>query len=182
MEPTGITSISDSQELPGIMAIPTNVVAAAARKGRAKATNKAAGEAKVNGEAPAGEAIAPADVTPKAQARPAGAAKAETAAKPGADRRAAIRSAAGLLKQVSDATRLEVLVMLADGPRNVGDMATELGVSQPALSHHLALCRHGRLVEPIRQGKENHYHLTDSGRRLVEAVRSLVGGGADGEG
>src|SRR5689334_8435252 len=73
-----------------------------------------------------------------APGEPARAAKdpvALTAAKPGADRKAVVRRAADLLKQVSDPTRLSVLLMLAEGPRNVGDICKELGQSQPATSH-----------------------------------------------
>jgi ArsR family transcriptional regulator, zinc-responsive transcriptional repressor len=87
------------------------------------------------------------------------------------------RRAAMLLKQVSDATRLAVLLLLADGPRNVGQICHDLGdISQPACSHHLALCRHGRLIEPRREGKNNYYRLLPDGERLVECVRVLVEG------
>jgi len=35
--------------------------------------------------------------------------------------------------------------------------------SQPATSHHLALLRHGGIIAPRRQGKNNSYALTDAG-------------------
>src|SRR5512147_1627148 len=74
---------------------------------------------------------------------------------------AEIRRVAELLKQVSDPTRLQVLMLLSEKERNVSELCADLGTqSQPAVSHHLALLRHGRLIEPRRSGKHNFYALT----------------------
>jgi DNA-binding transcriptional ArsR family regulator len=88
---------------------------------------------------------------------------------------AEIRRVAELLKQVSDPTRLQVLILLNEKERNVTELCTDLGTqSQPAVSHHLALLRHGRLIEPRRAGKHNFYALTDAGRQLAHVVNSVV--------
>jgi DNA-binding transcriptional ArsR family regulator len=88
---------------------------------------------------------------------------------------AQIRVAANLLKHVSDPTRLQVLLLLSEKERHVTEICNQLGVqSQPAVSHHLALLRHGRLIEPRRAGKNNFYSLTDTGRELAEVVHSLI--------
>jgi len=88
---------------------------------------------------------------------------------------ASVRSAAELLKQVSDPTRLQVLMLLSKKERNVSELCGDLGTqSQPAVSHHLALLRHGRLIEPRRMGKHNFYYLTDAGRELADVVTALV--------
>jgi DNA-binding transcriptional ArsR family regulator len=87
-----------------------------------------------------------------------------------------IRQAADLLKQVSDPTRLQVLMLLTEKERNVSELCADLGTqSQPAVSHHLALLRHGRLIEPRRSGKHNFYYLTEAGRELAAVVNSIVG-------
>lgn len=87
-----------------------------------------------------------------------------------------IRQAADLLKQVSDPTRLQVLLLLTEKERNVSELCSDLGTqSQPAVSHHLALLRHGRLIEPRRAGKHNFYYLTDAGRDLAKVVNSILG-------
>jgi DNA-binding transcriptional ArsR family regulator len=66
-------------------------------------------------------------------------------------------------------------MMLAREEHNVTEICEFLGAqSQPAVSHHLALLRHGRLIEPRRDGKHNYYGLTEKGRALVEIVDSLV--------
>ena len=89
---------------------------------------------------------------------------------------AEIRRVADLLKQVSDPTRLQVLMLLNDKERNVSELCLDLGSqSQPAVSHHLALLRHGRLIEPRRSGKHNFYGLTDAGRELAHVVNTVVG-------
>jgi DNA-binding transcriptional ArsR family regulator len=88
---------------------------------------------------------------------------------------AEIRRVAELLKQVSDPTRLQVLILLNERERNVTELCSDLGTqSQPAVSHHLALLRHGRLIEPRRSGKHNFYALTDAGRQLAHVVNSVV--------
>ena len=87
-----------------------------------------------------------------------------------------IRRVADLLKQVSDPTRLQVLMLLSEKERNVSELCADLGTqSQPAVSHHLALLRHGRLIEPRRSGKHNFYGLTEAGRELARVVDSVVG-------
>jgi ArsR family transcriptional regulator, zinc-responsive transcriptional repressor len=87
-----------------------------------------------------------------------------------------IRRVAELLKQVSDPTRLQVLMLLSEKERNVSELCADLGTqSQPAVSHHLALLRHGRLIEPRRDGKHNFYGLTEAGRELAQVVDSVVG-------
>ena len=111
---------------------------------------------------------------PKSAAKKASAAK---AGKPAATSRPSseIRRVADLLKQVSDPTRLQVLMLLSERERNVSELCADLGTqSQPAVSHHLALLRHGRLIEPRRSGKHNFYGLTDAGRELAKVVQSVV--------
>lgn len=79
-----------------------------------------------------------------------------------------------LLKQVSDPTRLQVVLMLADGERHVGALCDQLSQSQPAVSHHLALLRHGGIIAPRRQGKNNFYGLTDTGAELAKIVKTVM--------
>lgn len=84
------------------------------------------------------------------------------------------RRASTLLKHVSDPTRLQVILILSDGERHVGALCEQLGQSQPAVSHHLALLRHGQIISPRRQGKNNFYSLTDAGVELSRVVKGLI--------
>jgi DNA-binding transcriptional ArsR family regulator len=79
-----------------------------------------------------------------------------------------------LLKHVSDPTRLQVILILSEGERHVGALCAQLSQSQPAVSHHLALLRHGNIIAPRRQGKNNFYSLTDTGTDLARVVKNLI--------
>jgi DNA-binding transcriptional ArsR family regulator len=83
--------------------------------------------------------------------------------------------ASTMLKHVSDPTRLQVILILADGEQHVGALCDQLSQSQPAVSHHLALLRHGGIIAPRRQGKNNFYSLTpDKGAALAKVVKMLI--------
>ena len=79
-----------------------------------------------------------------------------------------------LLKHASDPTRLQAILILSEGERHVGMLCELLGQSQPAVSHHLALLRHGGVIAPRRQGKNNYYTLTDKGVFLARVVKALM--------
>ena len=84
------------------------------------------------------------------------------------------KKASILLKHVSDPTRLQVILILSEGERHVGALCAQLSQSQPAVSHHLALLRHGGVIAPRRQGKNNFYSLTDTGTDLARVVKNLI--------
>lgn len=110
--------------------------------------------------------------TPK---QPAAKAAPKTKAPKPADSRATLaRRASILLKHVSDPTRLQVILILAEGERHVGALCDQLSQSQPAVSHHLALLRHGGIISPRRAGKNNFYSLTEVGTVLSKVVESLL--------
>jgi DNA-binding transcriptional ArsR family regulator len=96
------------------------------------------------------------------------------AAKESALRLKQAQRAAMLLKHVSDPTRLQVILTLAEGERHVGALCEQLSQSQPAVSHHLALLRHGGVITPRRQGKNNFYGLTETGSDLARVVKALI--------
>ena len=67
-------------------------------------------------------------------------------------------------------TVLEALLV----ERHVTRAARRVHMSQPAVSHHLALLRHGSIIAPRRQGKNNFYGLTESGEELAKVVKALI--------
>ena len=85
------------------------------------------------------------------------------------------RRLATRLKQVSDPTRLRVLLLLGDGERSVGVLQGEIACSMTVLSRHLALLRLAGLVVPRRDAQRNVYTLTDTGRVLRRVVEGLAG-------
>ena len=78
---------------------------------------------------------------------------------------------ADICSALADPRRILLLYALGERPRNVGDLATELGISQPATSRHLKILRERGLVHASRQGMSVEYRLTDT--RLVEALDLL---------
>ena len=112
--------------------------------------------------------------TVKATTAPKTSVSKSKAAKDSDQRAQQARRASILLKHVSDPTRLQVILILAEGERHVGALCAQLSQSQPAVSHHLALLRHGGIIAPRRQGKNNFYSLTESGNALAEVVKGLI--------
>jgi ArsR family transcriptional regulator len=72
---------------------------------------------------------------------------------------------------LSDAKRILLLYALSDGERSVGELASELGMSQPAVSHHLAILRKHSMVAARRSGMQVYYDLAD--RRVIDALNIL---------
>jgi ArsR family transcriptional regulator len=68
---------------------------------------------------------------------------------------------AEVLKTLASPRRLELLHLLANGPREVGSLASELRMSQPNVSQHLAVLRTAGLVDVERFGREARYRLAD---------------------
>ena len=105
------------------------------------------------------------------------AAAAKRAAKEADQRQRQAREASIMLKHVSDPTRLQVILILAEGEQHVGALCDQLVQSQPAVSHHLALLRVAGIIECRRDGKHNFYHLVP--KRCQAYLETLFGGPSD---
>ncbi len=64
-----------------------------------------------------------------------------------------------LFRLLSDKTRLNILLALAQGERNVSSLCEELSLPQPTVSHHLGLLRMNNIIGNRRRGKEVYYGL-----------------------
>ena len=64
-----------------------------------------------------------------------------------------------LFRLLSDKTRLNILLMLADGERNVTSLCEELQLPQPTVSHHLGLLRMNNVIANRRNEKQVFYTL-----------------------
>lgn len=80
---------------------------------------------------------------------------------------------ADVLKTLSNPKRLEIVHLLASGPREVGRLADELGISQPNVSQHLAIMRSAGVVEAERVGREVRYRLADP--EIIVACETMRG-------
>jgi DNA-binding transcriptional ArsR family regulator len=72
---------------------------------------------------------------------------------------------------LGDPTRREIFERLADRPRAVGELASELPVSRPAVSQHLKVLKDAGLVGDRRAGNRRIYQLDPEG---VDALRAYL--------
>jgi len=68
-------------------------------------------------------------------------------------------AASALLKAMANARRLMILCYLAEGKKSVGELERLIGISQSALSQHLARLRHDGLVCTRRVAQSIIYAL-----------------------
>lgn len=78
---------------------------------------------------------------------------------------------AGLCKALADPKRLLIVEALRGGPRTVGDLSTDLGLSQSNVSQHLAILRQRDVVRARRLGNNVFYSLTTP--KILEALDIL---------
>ena len=87
------------------------------------------------------------------------------------DLRSRAGEAASFLKSIANDRRLIILCELVNGERTVGELEAVVGLSQSALSQHLARLRGARLVKTRRESQTIHYSLADS--RVGEVIGVL---------
>jgi DNA-binding transcriptional ArsR family regulator len=70
-----------------------------------------------------------------------------------------LENLSSLFRLLSDKTRLNILLLLAGGERNVTNLCELLALPQPTVSHHLGLLRMNNLIGNRRNGKQVFYML-----------------------
>ncbi len=79
--------------------------------------------------------------------------------------------AVDVLRALSNETRLLVLCQLGRGEKSVGELNSLVGLSQSALSQHLAKLRAEGLVATRREAQTIFYRIADS--RVTDLVAAL---------
>ena len=67
------------------------------------------------------------------------------------------------LGALGDRTRRAIVLLLAERPQAVGELAAELPVSRPAVSQHLKVLKDAGLVDEEPIGTRRVYHLNAAG-------------------
>jgi ArsR family transcriptional regulator, arsenate/arsenite/antimonite-responsive transcriptional repressor len=82
-----------------------------------------------------------------------------------------------LLSALGDQSRQRVIALLlsAPEPTAVNDIAGRVGLSQPAVSHHLRILKEAGIVVVERSGKQRLYSLA-VGPRTFEPLADLIAG------
>ena len=87
------------------------------------------------------------------------------------------RRASTLLKAMSNQHRLLILCQLVRGEKCVGDLEQIVGLSQSALSQHLARLRRDNLVKTRRSAQTIYYSLAgDEASAVIETLYELYCG------
>jgi DNA-binding transcriptional ArsR family regulator len=73
------------------------------------------------------------------------------------------RHTATVLRALGEPRRIEILRLLRNGPRAVGEIAASMDVSQQAVSQHLAVLDQAGLVEASKQGTRSMYAVRPDG-------------------
>ena len=82
--------------------------------------------------------------------------------------------AAALLRLLGNEHRLLILCQLADGELSVGKLQPRVGLSQSALSQHLARMRESGLLATRRDAQTIHYRICDpAALRVVATLAEL---------
>ena len=82
--------------------------------------------------------------------------------------------ASELLKAMSNEKRLMILCYLADGEKAVGEMEKLVGLSQSALSQHLARLRRDGLVKTRRASQTIYYSLAGGeAQAIMETLHGI---------
>ncbi len=79
---------------------------------------------------------------------------------------------ADMFKMLGDPSRLRIVIATLEGPRSVGEIAEELGLSLSLVSHHLRLLRAARLVTADRRGKQIFYMIHD--QHVAHVIADMI--------
>lgn len=84
--------------------------------------------------------------------------------------------ASALLKALANEKRLMIVCILCKGEKNVGDLEQVVGLSQSALSQHLARLRRDGVVDTRREAQTIYYSIKDkSVPILLECLTKMYG-------
>ncbi|MCP4073102.1 MAG: helix-turn-helix transcriptional regulator [Hyphomicrobiales bacterium] len=85
-----------------------------------------------------------------------------------------LEEAASLLTMMSNAKRLLILCRLLEGEKNVMELSQLVGLSQSALSQHLAKLRGGKLVNTRRDAQTIYYSVScDKVKAMVSVLYKI---------
>lgn len=86
----------------------------------------------------------------------------------------AAEEAAGVMRALSNPSRLLLLCQLVEGEKSVGELERALGLGQAYVSQQLARLRGEGLVAATRDGRVMRYRLADT--RVTPVLEALYAG------
>lgn len=85
------------------------------------------------------------------------------------DSHQALEDRVNLLKTIADETRLRILGLIASEPRSGKQLADEIGLTAPTISHHMRKLVGAGIVIEHREAQRHMYHLN---QQLLTTVRA----------
>jgi len=85
-----------------------------------------------------------------------------------------VAALAGLLKLVSEESRLKMLCILKQGEQCVCEIMENVKMSQSLISHHLSDLKEAGIVVDDKRGLRVYYSLTDKGRHITDLLFSIL--------
>ena len=82
-----------------------------------------------------------------------------------------VRLHANVCSGLADPNRILIIYSLAEGSRNVSEIANMMDLPQPTVSRHLKILRERGIVRSERDGQTINYRLSD--KRIVQALDLL---------
>lgn len=91
-----------------------------------------------------------------------------------ADFEASASKAAALLRTLGNEKRLMIVCQIGDGELSAGSLQEPLGLSQSALSQHLAVLRETGVVATRRDGQTIWYRIADPAAvKVIETLAAI---------
>lgn len=86
------------------------------------------------------------------------------------------QTAADIFKQLGDSSRIRIFWLLCHCEECVINISALMGMSSPAVSHHLRQLKASGLIVSRREGKEVYYRAVDTeqGRLLHMAIEKII--------
>lgn len=78
-----------------------------------------------------------------------------------------------IFQALGDVNRQQIIMMLLENKSlNVSQITEKMGISRPAVSHHLKILKQAELIAADRNGKEIFY--TVSAREFLKQIKDLI--------
>lgn len=79
-----------------------------------------------------------------------------------------------MMKALADKSRLALLRLLNDGERTVGDLARQVDLGEPTVSHHLTRLREAGFVTLRMAGNQRFYRVNETGLALFKRLAAEI--------
>ena len=74
---------------------------------------------------------------------------------------------AQVFKSLGDENRLNIVLLLLDGEKCVGEISERLNIKQSATSHNLKTLKNAKILKSKKQGNVIYYSLQDSHVKII---------------